>query len=249
MSRAIFAQEFSKVDVDHWHIPVWASHSTFHFFVASSLNLWLRMMACVVRQWPRGSPAEGMDDCFHLHCQAGGCTVFTDGGRTLLDSESLPWGVFGDWGLAVCCLLNEKLDLRLFCLLAILDTAFPGFLAGVCGGDAGIGVGTFRYFSHFLVCLNCVSVVGGVLKTSCHWVWSVGFKDKLSVWSVDFRDKLSVWSVGFGYQCDRWVLKTSYRFFFKDMLSLSVISGFLKTSCHCDRWVLNGQAISVIGGF
>ena len=30
-SGAIHPQELSKVDVDHWHIPVWASHSTFHF--------------------------------------------------------------------------------------------------------------------------------------------------------------------------------------------------------------------------
>ena len=27
MSRAVHPKEFSKVDVDHWHIPVWASHS------------------------------------------------------------------------------------------------------------------------------------------------------------------------------------------------------------------------------
>ena len=31
MSRAVHPQEFSKVDVHHRHIPVWASHSTFHF--------------------------------------------------------------------------------------------------------------------------------------------------------------------------------------------------------------------------
>ena len=32
MSRAVHPQEFSKVDVNHWHIPVWASsHSVFHF--------------------------------------------------------------------------------------------------------------------------------------------------------------------------------------------------------------------------
>ena len=39
MSRAEHPQEFSKVDVDHRHIPVWVSHSTFHFFVAGSLNM------------------------------------------------------------------------------------------------------------------------------------------------------------------------------------------------------------------
>ena len=30
MSRAVHPLEFSKVDVDHWHIPVWASHFTFY---------------------------------------------------------------------------------------------------------------------------------------------------------------------------------------------------------------------------
>ena len=36
MSRAVRSQEFSKMDVNHWHMPVWASH----IFVASSQNLW-----------------------------------------------------------------------------------------------------------------------------------------------------------------------------------------------------------------
>ena len=31
MSRVVHPQEFSKVDVDHRHIPIWASHYTFHF--------------------------------------------------------------------------------------------------------------------------------------------------------------------------------------------------------------------------
>ena len=31
MSRAVHPQEFSKVDVNNQHIPVWASHSTFYF--------------------------------------------------------------------------------------------------------------------------------------------------------------------------------------------------------------------------
>ena len=108
-------------------------------------------MACVV------DAAEGMGDCFHLHCQAGGwdrigCTVFMDGSHILLDSEAPPSLVFGDWaisvhtlwGLAVCCFLKwEAWSLTLFCLLAILDSAFPGFLAGVSRRDAGIGLGTF----------------------------------------------------------------------------------------------------------
>ena len=60
-----------------------------------------------------GNPAEGTGDCFHLHCQAGVCTVSMDGGRTLLDTEAPPWLSFGWlnhqctlWDLAVCCFLK-----------------------------------------------------------------------------------------------------------------------------------------------
>ena len=37
----------------------------------------------------------------------------------------------------------EKLDLWLFCLLAILNSAFPSFLVGVSHKDSRIGLGTF----------------------------------------------------------------------------------------------------------
>ena len=40
MSRPVHpAQEFTKVDVDHRHIPVWAFYSALSLFVVSSLNL------------------------------------------------------------------------------------------------------------------------------------------------------------------------------------------------------------------
>ena len=43
-------------------------------FVASSLNLWGRWhCGLTVASW--GKPVEGMGDCFHLHCQAGGWDV------------------------------------------------------------------------------------------------------------------------------------------------------------------------------
>ena len=48
MSRTVHPQDFSKVDVEDWHMPVWTSHSTFLLFVAGSLNVSVRMMACVV---------------------------------------------------------------------------------------------------------------------------------------------------------------------------------------------------------
>ena len=59
--------------------------------------------------------------------------------------------VFGDWAISVhfevlrfAVFFNEKLDLWVcFSLLAILDSAFPSFLAGVSQRDAGIGLGTF----------------------------------------------------------------------------------------------------------
>ena len=125
MSRAVHPQEFSKVDVDHRHIPVWASHSTFHFLYQA---YWIceedGMCGRTVISW--GSPAEGtMGDFFHLHCQAGGldricCTVFMHCSRTLLDREAPPWLVVGDWAISVhyevlrfAVFLKEKLDLWL----------------------------------------------------------------------------------------------------------------------------------------
>ena len=48
------------------------------------------------------------------------------------------------WGLTVCCFLEwEAWSLTLFCLPAILDSAFPRFLAEVSRRDAGISLGTF----------------------------------------------------------------------------------------------------------
>jgi len=49
------------------------------------------MHGLTVTSW--GNPAEGMGDYVHPHCETGGwdcigCTVFMDGGRTLLDSEA-----------------------------------------------------------------------------------------------------------------------------------------------------------------
>ena len=38
MSRAVHPQEVSKVDVEHSHMPVWASYSTFHFLQQAHLN-------------------------------------------------------------------------------------------------------------------------------------------------------------------------------------------------------------------
>ena len=51
MSRAVQPQEFSKVDVNHWHIPVWAS---LPLFVASSLNLWGWRHVWSVTSWSGG---------------------------------------------------------------------------------------------------------------------------------------------------------------------------------------------------
>ena len=56
LPTSIFARLFSftpaKVDVNHQHIPVWDSNSTFHFFVACSFDLqgWLQVWS----------------DCYHL---------------------------------------------------------------------------------------------------------------------------------------------------------------------------------------
>ena len=106
MSRS-WALEFSeKVDVDHRQIPLWASQSIFQWlFEASSLNLWGWWHVWSVTSW--GNPAaEGMGDCFHLHCQNGGwdrigCTVFMDGSPPWHDREAPPKLVFADWGISL----------------------------------------------------------------------------------------------------------------------------------------------------
>ena len=88
-------------------------------FAASPLNLWGGRH---VWSHCRLLGQSSMGGCFHLHCQAGGwdpigCTVFMDGGRTLLDSEAPPWLAFGDWAISevlwFTVFLNKMLDLRL----------------------------------------------------------------------------------------------------------------------------------------
>ena len=95
------------------------------FTCCSKLIEYVRMMACGLTVTSWGNPVEGMGDCFHLHCQAGGwdhtgCTGFMDGSHTMIDSEAPPWLVVGDWAIRVhyevlqfVVFLNEKLDLWL----------------------------------------------------------------------------------------------------------------------------------------
>ena len=100
-----------------------------------------------------------MGDCFHLHCQAGGsdrigCTAGLHGWWSHLAWQwSLTltglWWLSRQctlWGLAVCCccfLEWKTWSLTLFCLMAILDIAFPSFIKGVFHWDGEIGLGTF----------------------------------------------------------------------------------------------------------
>ena len=92
---------------------------SFFLFVARALNLW--GMACVVcggHVWLFAPPLSswGLRPC--------SCTVFTDDGCTLLDSEAPPWLVFGDCSITVhyeifnCALLIWLTnDLSLFQIL------------------------------------------------------------------------------------------------------------------------------------
>ena len=72
-----------------------------------------------------------------------------DVGCTLLDSETPPWLVFDDWAISVryeilqfAVFMNEKLGF-LFCVLVIVNSVFPSFLAGVFPTDVGVSLGTF----------------------------------------------------------------------------------------------------------
>ena len=65
-------QEFSKVDVDHGHIPACASHSSFHFLYKFTDSV--RIIARVVWLSPleaiqRRSFSSLLGNRFHLHCQ------------------------------------------------------------------------------------------------------------------------------------------------------------------------------------
>ena len=135
---------------------------TFQFGLPISLFTFCSKLIVLWGWWPVWSGCHllrqssgGHEWLLHLHCQTGGwdcigCTVFMDGGRNLLDSEAPPWPVFGDCAISVhyevlrfAVFFNEKLDLWLVCLLAILDSVFPSFLAGLSRRDAGIGLGAF----------------------------------------------------------------------------------------------------------
>ena len=63
--RLVHVCELSKVDVEHWHMPVWPFHCTFYFLniFFSKLIESVRMMACVVWLAPLEA-AQGMCDCF-----------------------------------------------------------------------------------------------------------------------------------------------------------------------------------------
>ena len=92
---------------------------------------------------------------YRLHCLHGWWSLWLSHQCTLwglwwLSHQCTLWGLWWLnhqctlWGLAVCCFLEwEAWSLTLFCLLAILDSAFPGFLAGVSQKDAEISLGTF----------------------------------------------------------------------------------------------------------
>ena len=117
------------------------------------------MRGPTVTSW--GNPAEGMGDCFHFHCQAGGwnrigCTVFMDGGSTLFDREA-----HSDWSLmtepSVYTMRSWGL---LFSSDSVLPTghsrqSFPSFLAGASHRDAGISFGTFPTPCFCLSSVSC----------------------------------------------------------------------------------------------
>ena len=103
ISQTVHRQESSKVAVKHCHMPIWASHSTF----CSKFTETVKMMACVIWLPPLEAiqrPVNSMCDCFHFLPHTGDliyCNVFVDGGHTVLNSETPPWLVFGDWTISV----------------------------------------------------------------------------------------------------------------------------------------------------
>ena len=110
------------------------------------------------------------------------------------------------WGLAVCCFLKwEAWSLTLFRLLAILNTAFPCFLAGVSYRDAGSGLGPFPdlWFA-WALSAGILAVLSPLLDPTktcpvpvcillCHsWLPGVGCENFRQHWSMLWPAPLSV---------------------------------------------------------
>ena len=118
-----------KSDMWHTYMPVWAFQSTFCFL---QQIYWIcegdSMCILTVTSW--WNLAEGLCDCFHLHCQAGGwdhtgCTVFVDSGCTLLNSDAPRQLVFDDWAVSVHSLHSEilwKLHLTAVVILPLVSS-------------------------------------------------------------------------------------------------------------------------------
>ena len=103
---------------------------------------------------------------YRLHCLHGWWSLWLSHQCTLwglwwLSHQCTLWGLWWLnhqctlWGLAVCCFLEwEAWSLTLFCLLAILNSAFNKF----SGRSVSLRRrNRFGYLSHSLVCLSSVS--------------------------------------------------------------------------------------------
>ena len=175
------------------------------------------MCGQTVTSW--GNPAEGMSDCFHLHCQTGGwdckgCTVFMDGGHTWLDSEAPPWLVFGDWAISV------HYEVLWFAVVFLTRSLISDSVLPVCHSwecfpkFSGRSVSwrcqnQFGYLSHSLVCLNSVSCHTCSIESSAWPIQDcpipaciplclsrlhvVGCGDFWQHWSMLWLAPLSVW--------------------------------------------------------
>ena len=97
MSRTVHPEESSRVDVEHWHMPFWTSHFTFHFLQQAhwiceddcfcGLTVHLLRQSNGTHEWLL--QARGWD---HI-----GCTVFVDGVATCLRYRALYIYQLIDW--------------------------------------------------------------------------------------------------------------------------------------------------------
>ena len=113
------------------------------------------------------------------------------------------------WDLVVCCLLSRLGSLTPFCLLAILNGAYPSFLARVSHihshKDAGsiwipfslIGLFELRqlaYLQYWVLCLTCPKLAMPQSASICIFhsfmEWAVGISTD---WSILWPAPLSVW--------------------------------------------------------
>ena len=206
MSRAEHPLDFSKVDIDH-------------FSLCSKLTESVRRMTIQRRAWVT---ASAFTVKLEVETKQAALPVFTDGSRTLLDSEASPWLVFADWAINVhyevlrfAVFLNEKLDLWLCfacwlfstvlsqvvwqkCFVETLESVWVPFpLVGL------LELCQLPYLQYWVLCLTPSRLDPSQSASLCvfYGFLGVGCGEFRRHWSMIWPAPISVWLVMSQWVC------------------------------------------------